>query len=339
MYIEYSKPSLDLAVEQNGRVRDESELSAKQRLAVQHLIRYPRRESCVLCESSIGAVSAFEQHGFDALQCPECGHIQTANRPPVNYPGCLGDVYRFSAVYPDLADQDYNGRRQRIYDPKRDWIMRSLKSAGLDPEAFKKRKWLEIGCGAGYFVSSMQEWGCGDIKGLEADDGLSKQAREHCGEQFICLSQDGVSRVIAENTADVYVAWFVIEHAEHLPHLWRVFSEKPTGTVLCFSVPLYGFSCLLERLAPSLYARNFDGVIHTHLFTEQSVGYAMKQAQCKVLAEWQFGQDAEDLLRLTLGRSPISFTTKAGHVLQDALQTALDRSGLADQRHFIAIRT
>jgi hypothetical protein len=114
---------------------------------------------------------------------------------------------------------------------------------------------------------------------------------------------------------------------------------------LIFSVPVFGLSCLLEESFDAQYARNLDGVVHTHIFTDSSIQYGLKSSGCDLLSEWVFGQDFSDFLRL-IGNNECGFNETKIHVdlfekinsLHDEFQHILDCNRLSDQRHILAVR-
>ena len=56
------------------------------------------------------------------------------------------------------------------------------------------------------------------------------------------------------------------------------------GTILYFSVPLYGFSVLFDKLCKYHAPRRFDAWQHTQLYTEESLKFIQKRPPNKQMA-------------------------------------------------------
>jgi len=142
--------------------------------------------------------------------------------------------------------------------------------------------------------------------------------------------------------AEVYAAWFVLEHCLETAALLDALRDRPRGTVFMFSVPTYGLATLLESACDGHYARSLDSVLHTQLFTDRSIEFAMTRAGYEIKAEWLFGQDADDLYRALIARGEQGASQAAIARLGDALseiQGAVDRARLSDSRHVLAVRS
>ena len=137
----------------------------------------------------------------------------------------------------------------------------------------------------------------------------------------------------------------MLEHIDELQLVWKKMREMPIKTIFVFSVPVFGFSCLLENSFVNQFGRNLGGDAHTQIFTDDSIEYAMELAGCEILSEWIFGQDISDLLRFINKDSSNNNKTKIHSTLNsrlnnlhDQIQALFDMCHLSDQRHFIATR-
>ena len=150
---------------------------------------------------------------------------------------------------------------------------------------------------------------------------------------------------VVSDQADIYVAFFVLEHISDPHQFYKQLSLQPSNTIFIFSVPFFGLSCLLEGVFDKLYARNLDAVVHTQIYTEESIEYALNLAKYEKVGQWVFGQDAEDFSRFILDslreKYPDDLLQEVSKNLlniQDSFQHVLDLSHLSDQRHFITIK-
>jgi SAM-dependent methyltransferase len=337
---EYSKPSADVAAETAQVMADNAPMHGRQQLIAHALCGCPRRESCVICAQALGDASGFDHRGIRYLRCTGCGHVQCAVVPPDGYPYSLQD---FADVYPPLDPAAYRDRTERIYAPKLAWLLRAAQSLGLGD--LRDRSWVDIGCGAGSFIDALQRAGASRVVGIEADEVLAQQANAALGAPVVRHFAGSLAEAVRRHPADVYVAWFVIEHCFELDQLFDALRHCPSGTVLAFSVPAFGLATMLEGAFEMHYARNLDSVVHLHLFTDSSIAHAMNEAEYDIKAEWIFGQDADDLYRSII--VPLHQTHSAAAIADERarlldclseLQAVIDRARLADARHVLAVR-
>lgn len=304
------------------------------------LLSGPLRRDCLLSGKPLSG-EEFSHRGVPYV-VSECGHVQSKHLPPRGYLDSLG----FDRIYPRLDQQDYLRRRDSIYRPKLDWLWQVLLQQGWTESRLLNAVWSDLGSGAGYYLSALESKGCSQIMGFEADANLVNIANALLVGQCNHLWQGDLADLIFEYPAEVYSAFFVMEHVDPCHLFWRACQRLPKGTIFYFSVPVFGMSCLLERCFAQNHARNLDSVIHTQLYTDQSIQFALQEAGFSCLGEWVFGQDASDLTRflhLNLGmeNAPQFAESLMGSLrrAEDAVQQAWDHSWLADQRHIIAIKS
>lgn len=341
MKIKYSKPLTDVTPESQKRLSDSRKLFNQQQATAVQLKEMPFRSNCVLCGQNL-AGEKFLHRQIEFIHCVVCGQVQTAKQPATDYPFA---AHGFNKIYPQLSDQEFTDRQRRIYQPKLAWVVEFLQSNGYQEAALKNKTWLELGCGAGYFLTALKEWGATKTAGVDADKILVETANKNLNARTVELSSGDLATAIKQSPADIYVAWFVLEHLNATDNFLAALKTLPAGTIFVFSVPVFGLSCLIEgSAAPGFYARNLDGVVHTQLFTEASINYAMNLAGYDIIAEWIFGQDAEDLGRLVdnyLQQLPAALKNKFFNKSDELLngwQETIDRLHLADQRHIVAVK-
>jgi SAM-dependent methyltransferase len=343
MHTRYSKPAGDLAAESRGLAMENARLRDGQRRDAAALAGRPERAACLLCGAGLENAPWFDHRGVGYRQCAGCGHVQTRVQPPPGYPAAPGQP--FAQIYPRLDPVAYDDRARRIYAPKRDWILDCAPLLGTDRAGLLRRSWLELGCGAGYFLHTLQQAGATDVAGLDASRPLVDSANAVLARPTARHSAAGLADAVAAHPADIYVAWFVLEHIDDPRPFWAAMAAKPTGTVFCFSVPTFGLATLLEGATPDVYARNLDSVLHCQLYTDRSIARALNGAGYDLTAQWVFGQDAMDLRRLLAvslsdrcAPELLAELTPALNDLVDPLQAVVDRAGLADARHVIAVK-
>lgn len=336
--IRYSKSFGDLQPEflaLSEAARDEADW---QRRVVDTLLTAPLRSHCVLCGKALQGAQ-LTHRSFVFVECEVCGHLQTEQWPPPDYPG-----RDFATLYAKLSPADYASRKRRVYAPKLEWALETMAAHGIDGAAALGARWLELGCGAGYFLSALRDLGVNDLHGIDEDPCLLEIAAVQLGADRVSRARLSLAEEVLGNEADVYAAFFVLEHLSDLGHFLETMRGLRTGTVFVFSVPVYGLSCMLENAFPGQMARNLDVTFHTQLFTDRSIDFALDMMGFAKLGEWVFGQDAMDLARFLSGaadhdrnRASIACVIERRMLAAlDDLQEVLDRNGLADQRHIVA---
>ena len=342
MKTDYSKPSADISLEALRLQAEDKDILATQKHLSSVLNRAACREECLLCGGNIGAGVPYRHRDVDYVFCSICGHLQTKVQPPSGYPYDFSGQ-GFDVIYPKLDPEAYRSRRERVYMPKLDWAI-SCMSGVHSVKELHDTSWCEIGCGAGYFLSALQSKGVKSIRGLDADRELVSIANQMLGDTFVQQTSDLLADLRAAN-ADIYAAFFVLEHIDQAKQFWEIMSEKPTGTLFVFSVPTYGFAALLENAFHNFAARSLDSVFHTQMYTDESLNFSLDNAGYVKLAEWLFGQDAQDLMRLlvsslnsTTGDAAASRYMEIAVSLIDKIQGAVDTSRFCDARHLIVVK-
>ena len=341
----FSKPGADVKQETEALIRDNEERLARQLEASRVLKTCPPRRECPVCGLDSAGSAPFDHRGVAQVLCPQCGHIFSRNQPPEGYPHIGAGAITYDRIYPALSPVDYASRRDRIYTPKLEFVLNCLEEGGRSRAAALEARWCELGSGYGFFLDALRRAGASRIKGLEADPELVRRAGEVLGEDTVEPHQGLLSRAVENTEADVYTAWFVIEHLEDTREFFRALAAKPAGTVLAWAVPCFSLTSALETAAQGFMARQWDNGVHTQIFTEQSINYCLKAAGMDLIGQWFFGQDAADLWRFLKveleGNLPPELLAGLEDNLTpalDAVQAAVDQAHLSDSRHMVAIK-
>jgi len=206
-------------------------------------------------------------------------------------------------------------------------------------------RWLDLGCGGGYFLKALADVGAKRILGLEQDSRLVQMANEALGQKQVECYAGSLAQAVEDYEADIYTAFFVIEHVEKIHTFFSALGRCPSGTIFAFSVPTFGFTTLLESAFSDHFARQLDNVLHTQLYTDSSIRYGLQLAGYVPVAEWVFGQDALDFSRLLLLNLQHHYSTTMLQAASedlaricDQLQAVLDQNHMADSRHVLAVK-
>lgn len=342
----YSKPLGDVAAETGRILREEAAHLRREREVAALLARGEPRAACCLCGEPLAEGGRARHRDVPYVFCRGCGHLQSERLPSPEHDEALARLNPFHAIYPQADSQAYQSRVDRVYRPKLDWILASGAQAGLSRESLLERRWLELGCGAGYFLKALRDAGCRSFGGVDGDERLAEAANSALGDGCVSRHAGGLAEAVRASGAGAFAAFFVLEHLRDLPDLAAALRAKPAGTVFAFSVPVFGLGAMLESGFDHFFARNLDSGVHVQLFTDRSIARFLADAGYAAVSRWVFGQDASDFIRMLLGRVgglyPPEILESAGAGLlglQDELQAVFDRNLLADSRHILAVRS
>jgi 2-polyprenyl-3-methyl-5-hydroxy-6-metoxy-1,4-benzoquinol methylase len=339
MSIEYSKPSADIASHTLSVLERNAQLLARQRSIASELNDGHGRSTCLVCAGPLATGSRFPHRGTSYVACPTCSHVQTAVIPPADY---TQRHQTFSDFYEQPDEAGFRKRRDAVFVPKRDWMLRAAASEGVGD--LLARSWVEFGCGDGCFLDALRKAGAARVLGLDAELRLAQKTQERLGLPIMHF-KGSLGDAVRAHPADIYVGWFVLEHCFEIPDFLEALRARPAGTLFAYSVPTFGLSALIEMAIGDHFARSLDSVLHLQLFTDASIRHAMDRAGFKIVGEWIFGQDADDLHRALVTRlsniGALDATREEVRRLAvaiDGMQSAIDRTRLADARHILAVR-
>ena len=304
----------------------------------QYYSGFDDKKNCIMCSNKLDKKYLVKNRITDSIICENCGHFQVLKNLPLGFPKGFEENNNYEKIYPKLTKEKYQKRVNDIYKPKLDWALEVIKKVPDLQKISERSPWYEFGCGAGYFISAVNSSGL-KIRGSDADKYLIELARRNNPE--IDIEENTEIRNFVDKTNSVFCSFFVFEHIDKPNLLWDELSKLEKGTLLYFSVPLYGFSVLFDKICKSHFPRRFDAWNHTQLYTEESLNYVRKKSGFKTIAEWRFGQDIEDLLLstiLTVGESNSSVEKRIVNSIQDSvdsMQLSLDKAFISDAIHVI----
>jgi hypothetical protein len=338
MKYHYSKPFSDINTETETYIKKEKDIRDSQKKSLLSKTSAAARSSCTICSLPLSEAAQINHRSVPYCVCSTCGHIQSRE--------IIREVpdQEFETIYPALDKAGWESRMQRIYEPKLDWILNALSEARISQKTALSYPWLDIGAGAGYFLGALKKKGASLLQGIEASTILSKQANEMLGAETVTNGRD-IKGKIKNSGAKIVSSFFVFEHLEDNFGVYEALASREKGSILVFSVPVYGFASMIEMLSETHSARSLDGTVHRQLFTDTSITYLLQQMGYQAISQWIFGQDALDLKRAIMcsieGKYDTSYLNKITEMLNpimDPLQQLVDTSHLADARHVLAIK-
>jgi cyclopropane fatty-acyl-phospholipid synthase-like methyltransferase len=342
--IKFSKSIGDVVSEKNRIVDMESRLQAIVVEATGHLSSYPDRRNCLLCGSDVALAEQFLHRKIKFLHCHNCGHVQTQCEPDGQYEEIVASALGYKEIYPDSSWEDFQSRTERVYQPKLEWIIEGLGARATKAE-LANLSWLDIGCGAGYFLNALIKNGFSNCAGTDLDVHNLAVAEKYLDGGQVFQSETSVADTIKNAASDVITAFYVLEHVSDMKDVIDALSRKEQGTIFVFAVPVFSFISIFEGLVEKHYPRSLDAMVHTQIFTDESIDYMMEKSGFEIVSEWIFGQDIADIHRfIDVGLNsnyPQSlrdqFSQKFAKLI-DPLQMVLDGARFSDSRHIIAIK-
>ncbi|MCK6418561.1 MAG: class I SAM-dependent methyltransferase [Alphaproteobacteria bacterium] len=341
--IKYSKPSTDVAIEFDAIFHQEEKLVALVESMNNELTAYPVREYCNLCENSLNMSEKFLHRSLPFYTCQICGHVQSMNMPDKKFHSHVAKRLGYDQIYQTPDEKAYSSRCERVYRPKWDWAHEVLKKLQRNAQ---KLQWHEIGCGSGYFLKCLKDAQVNNISGVDIDKSGIGVAKKFLGPEVkLWCNEDRFEESLSDVQADVYVAFFVLEHIDLLFKVADALARKPSGTIFIFSVPVMSFITLFESSISQHYPRNLDGMLHTQIFTDESIDYFIKRSGFEIASQWVFGQDIMDINRFLAFRLKDKYPEdllrrmiKKMQNATDGMQTALDQNFFSDARHILAVK-
>jgi hypothetical protein len=340
----YSKPCADIHQELEKMLPvNDRRLKAQQDTA-RILKDAPLRINCMLCEKDLEGADIFIHRDIPYAICGNCGHIQTTHQPPDGFPHQSAQALHFETIYSPVTQSEFISRALRIYQPKLDWLLDTVNQCGYGSDV-KQSKWIDLGCGAGHFLWTLKQAGINQIEGFEDNASLRNTANQMLDGQFVRNVPEALHASVAETEAGIWTAFFLLEHLARPARLFEALSQKPSGTLFCFAVPVFGFATLLESAVESFFARQLDSGLHTQLYTAASIEFVMASYGFEPLGQWIFGQDGCDLARMLFlelqGKYPASLLNdvkKRLFDMADGLQHVIDKAHFAETRHVVAVK-
>lgn len=340
----YSKPLGNLfSFKQDFFRENDAKLHEFKKIALTYR-QQPRRLKCKNCDGPIGfsEASSFSILDIQYSFCECCGHLNGAHEDTDAY--CselyadnLGENY--ASTYIATTQSGYQNRVDEIYVPKARFLRDALAELGEEPGRL-----IDIGAGAGHFVSAAKLSGFTDAIGYEPSKTLVEFGNAMIGQQSLIQHElsDLVS-IIKKAEAQVVSMIFVLEHVQSPRSVIQALSENEKIKFVYFSVPLFSPTVLFESVFPDVMPRHLVAG-HTHIYTQRSIRYLCDEFGFSPMAEWWFGLDIGDLYRslwVSLGKAetpnaPLrEYLTNEFLPLVDHLQHVLDSAHQCTEVHML----
>lgn len=198
---------------------------------------------------------------YRVVRCPSCGFLY---RNPNILPERLGDLY--STNYSNFLTGDYSANRQRRYRQAMDAFTPVFAEGD-------KRRLLDFGCGAGYFLELAEERGF-DAHGVDLSPDSVQQANERLTSATAHFGEPDELPEIAAGGFDVITLWSVLAH---LPRPLDDFTRfrrllAPGGVLMILTVNA-------QSLLLKAHGAKWNGFTRNHLmfYSADSVPTLLRQ--------------------------------------------------------------
>ena len=169
------------------------------------------------------------QEQFKILECKDCGLLYTTPRPNKEE---IGSYYKSDEYY--SHQENMEGFIPKVYEKVKTINLKN--KYHIAAEETTKGKILDIGCGVGDFLHTMEQQGW-DCTGVEPSEDAKAIARKRIKAQLLSSEEQ---ENLSEGSFDVITMWHVLEHVDALrwqiQQLYRLC--KPGGRII-IALPNY----------------------------------------------------------------------------------------------------
>jgi SAM-dependent methyltransferase len=302
----------------------------------------PGRKLCKNCDKKLSISPDFQSVGIDYVICDFCSHLNGLHEDTDEFCQTVYGDPSLAEFYASQDTKSYKDRIENIYLPKAEFRVNVLRDDGTDPQS---SGFLDVGCGSGYFIAALKRLGVIKVSGIElskdqVDFGNSMIPGDPC--LRTCSDENALLEEISKTRNRVVSMIHVLEHTKRPRELIKALRGNNHVEIIFFAIPLFSFSVYIGMLSEEIFHRQLHGG-HTHLYTERSIRYIVKEFGFISMAEWWFGTDAIELYRfisLTLGRKNCSerlrncFKQQFAPIV-DQVQLTIDKEHFSSEVHMV----
>ncbi len=347
--IKFGKKSKDILDVKGSFITDNLELFNWQKKLFKIYLKQPKRSKCKNCEKKLKG-SRFKKLNILYILCKNCGHLNglyddTKYLSKKFYQ--TSEQKTYSKIYVENKRKDYNKRLKNIYIPKAKFLLENLlKKEKNKKRIFNKFKFIDIGCGSGYFISSLQKMKIKDLLGYDPSKEMVNYGNKiNRFKKLEFVEHDKTIDKIKNISGKDPICVSMIGSMEHIYNqneILREIKRKKNIKYLYIVVPCFSPSSFIELV----FDKNFQRLLapqHTHLYSEKSLQYLEKMFGFKIIAEWWFGADIVDLYRNFVLKI---FNKKKLHdekklfnnmflKILDGMQLEIDKKKLSSEAHIL----
>ena len=169
------------------------------------------------------------QEPFKILECKECGLLFTTPRPNKDE---IGRYYKSEEYYSHQENKE--GFIPKVYEKVKSVNLKN--KYGIATEGKEKGKALDIGCGVGDFLHTMEQHGW-DCTGVEPSEDAKVIAKKRIKGQLLSSEEQ---ENLPDSSFDLITMWHVLEHVDDIR--WQIQQLhrlcKPGGRII-IALPNY----------------------------------------------------------------------------------------------------
>lgn len=166
---------------------------------------------------------------FKILECKECGLLYTTPRPNKDE---IGRYYKSEEYYSHQENKE--GFIPKVYEKVKSVNLKN--KYGIATEGKEKGKALDIGCGVGDFLHTMEQHGW-DCTGVEPSEDAKVIAKKRIKGQLLSSEEQ---ENLPDSSFDIITMWHVLEHVDDIR--WQIQQLhrlcKPGGRII-IALPNY----------------------------------------------------------------------------------------------------
>jgi len=274
----------------------------------------PERIVCKLCGTKVDKYMSFDVSGIEYWICRKCGHINGAYQDTKAFCDAIYEKdSKYGETYRDTSEALFRSRVNAIYSPKAIFLKQSLIEEGID---IKKVSLLDVGGGAGHFVKACCDLGL-KARGIEIDEESVKISTKFMFEKGLkYVPPEMICKEIESAKEEIISFIFNLEHILNLDEVLEAVEKNKCIKYIFFAVPMFSYAAIFSAITEGIFDRMFNGSVHTHIFSNESINWLCNKYNWKKLGVWRFGADAADLLRIMI----ISLEHKGNFTLAELLQ-------------------
>lgn len=347
--IKFGKSSQDIISIKNNFILDNIKLFNWQKKLYKIYAQQNKRKFCKNCNKELKGLR-FKKIKIIYILCKNCNHLNGIYNDTISLAKKFyqtSEQKNYSKIYVEKEKKNYKRRLKIIYLPKAKFLIDSLSSDSKSKDTiFNKLQYIDIGCGAGYFISALNKLKIKKITGYDPSISMINYGNKiNSFKKLNYLSIDQTSNLIKSVSLNEPSCITMIGTLEHIYNSYELLHEiKKNKNIkyLYISVPCFSPSTFVELV----FEKNFQRLMapqHTHVFTSQSIKYMEKEFQFKIISEWWFGTDILDLFRnITIEiykkehkNEAFKLFNKMFSKIIDNIQLEIDKKKLSSEAHII----
>jgi SAM-dependent methyltransferase len=311
------------------------------------LLNQPEVPNCIVCGSvyNLNTGETFSRHNLLYYICNTCGHFNCTRHATAEYAKYMYADTDYTEVTYSQAFSSQQALTQRLNSidrPKVKMILEELLPGG--PESYIHSGWLDIGCGSGFTLLALSEYGLKNLRGIDYSSQQLANARSILPASIDLkeVNNDTLLEYIDGASARVHSMIGVLEHVLDPNLVIKSISQNTRCEILLVSVPTFSLSTFVELAGHKTWARQLSSS-HTHLFTDTSLTYLLKSHGFTPYSSWHYGQDAYDLIRM-LAIESSSNSLSTAHIINkltpliQPLQQLVDDLELSSELLYVFVR-